>query len=212
MEVGFSDTFLPSLKKLINRERWYWKTWDFIKDDMPRFFKNIWTFRKALYNFRWYGGQHAILPFIETSVTEISNKIEDRGNEEKTSSNKKVAKMKRASEIMKLFIEDDFIRLAEAELGEIVHHEWIFEPVEGKEGFCQLKDMDTPEEKLHNSKVFKRSREIEESMWIELWDIFKGQDFSKFKKEPKNIENDQDKVYDYWQDQFDGSGMRGWWD
>ena len=212
MEVRLADTFLTSLKRLINRERWYWKTWDFIKDDMPRFFKNVWVFRKALYNFSWYGGQHSILPFMETAVSEISTQIETRGNEIKSSADKKVLKIKRASEIMKLFIEDDFIRLAEAELGEMVHHDWIFEPVEGKEGFSQIKDQDSPEEKEHNSKVFKRSREIEEAMWEELWDIFKGQDYSKFKEVPKDIENDHDKSYDYWQDQFDGSGMRGWWD
>ena len=212
MKVGFADTFLPSLKKMIQRERWYWKTWDFLRYDMPRFFSNIWLFRKALYRFRWYSGQHAVLPFMETAVTEMSSKIESRGNEMKTSADKKVVKMKRASEIMKIFIEDDFIKLAENELGEIIHHDWVFEPVEGKEGFSQIKDQDTEEEKVHNSKVFKRSREIEEQMWSELWEIFKGQDTSKFKEAPEDIADDHDKSYDYWQDQFDGSGMRSWWD
>lgn len=210
MEVKFADTFLPSLEKLISRERWHWKTWDFVRYDMPRFFSNVWLFKKALYRFRWYGGQHSILPFMETAVTEISSKIESRGNELKSSSDKKVAKMKRASEIMKHFIEDDFINIAENELGEIAHHDWEFEPVEGKEGFSQLKDKETEEEKEHNRKVFARSREIEETMWSELWEIFKGQDISKFKDAPDGM--DHDESYKHWDDQFDGSGCRSWWD
>jgi hypothetical protein len=43
-------------------------------------------------------------------------------------------------------------------------------------------------------------REIEEEEWIELWDIMKGQDSSVYFKGGK------------WDDIFDGSGMRGWWD
>jgi len=54
-------------------------------------------------------------------------------------------------------------------------------------------DNDTPAEKKHNSKVFKRARVIEEKEWSELWDILKGKKFT-------NIE------------EFDGSDLRGWWD
>lgn len=212
MKVGFADTFLPSLKKMLRRERWHWKVWEFIRHDMPRFFKNIWIFRKALYSFRWYGGQHAVLPFMETAVTEIANKVESRGNEVKSSADKKIAKMRRASEIMKLFIADDFVELAEKELGKIVHHKWEFEPIEGKEGFSRLKDQDTEEEKEHNSKVFARAHEIEENLWKELWETLEGQDYTKFEKPPVEIESDNDKSYEHWQEQFDGSGLRGWWD
>lgn len=210
MEVNFGESFFESFKRMINRERWYWKIWDFVRYDAPRFFKNIWIFRKALWNYRWWSGHHAILPLIQTALTDISAKIEIRGIEETTSANKKIAAMRRASEIMQHFIKDDFTELAEKELGEIVHHPWEFEPVPDKEGFVQLIDKDTPEEKEHNRKVFTRSREIEESMWAELFHILKGQDFSKFEEAPKDMKHaDQ---WDHWQKQFDGSGMRGWWD
>jgi hypothetical protein len=66
----------------------------------------------------------------------------------------------------------------------------------------QLVDKDTPEEKEHNRKIFERSREIGEAEWAELWEILKGQDYEKF-------ENDEEKS---WNSQFDGSGLRGWWD
>jgi hypothetical protein len=210
MEVKFADTFLDSIKKLNNRERWYWKVWDFVTYRMPKFFTNIWIFRKALYNFTWFAGDNAILPFIDTAVTEIADKIETRGNEVKSSADKKVSKMRRSSELMKHFINEDFIELAESELGNLVMHDWIFEPAED-ESLFKLKDLDTAEEKEHNSKVFKRAREIEHDMWIELWEIFKGQDTSKF-TELKELEYDHEKSYSHWDDQYDGSDLRCWWD
>ena len=53
---------------------------------------------------------------------------------------------------------------------------------------------------LTTEKVFKRSREIEKETWDEIWEILKGQDCSEF-----------DKDID-WEKQFDGTGIRGWWD
>ena len=102
-----------------------------------------------------------------------------------------------------------FIELAEGELGEIIHHPWEFEPAE-KEGYVQLVDQNTEEEKEHNSKVFARAREIEEQLWAELWRILEGQDYSKFEKAPDELDNN--KSWDHWHNQFDGSGLRGWWD
>jgi hypothetical protein len=63
-----------------------------------------------------------------------------------------------------------------------------------------LVDNETKEESDHNSKVFKRAREIGEQEWNELFEILKGQDYETF-----------DKDVDWWR-QFDGTGIRGWWD
>ena len=200
METNFAPTFFDSIKRIINRQKWYWKTWDFLRYDMPRFFKNIWLFRKDLYNYRWYSGQHAVLPFMKTALVDMATKIDERGLEVEHSKSKKVDKMVRAAYLMECFIKDDFIELAEKELGELILHSWDFEPVPDKPGYSQLVDKDTPEEKEHNKKVFTRARKIEEQMWDELWTIIKGQDYTKF---DKNID---------WDKQFDGSGLRGWWD
>jgi hypothetical protein len=200
METNFAPTFFDSIKRIINRQKWYWKTWDFLRYDMPRFFKNIWLFRKDLYNYRWYSGQHYVLPFMKTALIDMATKIDERGLEVEHSKSKKVDKMVRAAYLMECFIKDDFIELAEKELGELILHSWDFEPVPDKPGYSQLVDKDTPEEKEHNSKVFLRARKIEEQMWDELWTIIKGQDYTKF---DKNID---------WDKQFDGSGLRGWWD
>ena len=75
--------------------------------------------------------------------------IESHGHEVESSSSKKIRAIKRAAELMQHFIDDDFIELAEEELGEIIHHPWEFEPAE-TEGYVQIKDQDTDEEREHN--------------------------------------------------------------
>ena len=107
--------------------------------------------------------------------------------------------MKRALYLMECFREDNFIEIAEGELGEIIDNGMEFEECEESGNFT-LKDNLTEEENAHNSRVFKRAREIEEEYWSELWKIFQGQDYSKFNKKK-----------DFYK-QFDGTGMRGWWD
>jgi hypothetical protein len=120
-------------------------------------------------------------------------KLEKDGIEEDSSRGKKVVKIKRALELLKHKLDDDYIERAEGELGPLSTNSFDFEPVEGKDGFYRMVDNDTPAEKKHASKVFKRARVIEEKEWKELWDIFKGKKFTTFEK-------------------FDGSDLRGWWD
>ena len=66
--------------------------------------------------------------------------------------------------------------------------------------------------KKHNRKVYERSDEIEELEWIELWSILKGQDHKEYIKlheedELKEIKNDN-----LWNEWFNGSGIKTWWD
>jgi len=120
-------------------------------------------------------------------------KLEKDGIEEDVSRGKKVVKIKRALELLKHKLDDDYIERAELELGELSNRPLDFEPVEGNEGLYRMIDNDTPAEKKHATKVYKRARVIEEREWKELWEIFKGKKFTTFEK-------------------FDGSDMRGWWD
>lgn len=199
MEVKIADTFFESFKRMINRENWYWKTWDFIRYDFPNFVNNIWKFRKALFSYHWWD-HHGILKFNEAAFDHMANVIEVHGNEVDESRLKKVAAMRRAAQLIRNYNQDLYIEMAEAELGEIIMHPWEFEPVPDNPEYFQLKDFDSPEEKEHNSKVFARAREIGEAEWAELWTIMNGQDYSLFNKEEE------------WAAQFDGSGLRGWWD
>ena len=199
MKVGFSDSFVDSIKTLMMHQTWWYKTYELFRYDLPRFFKNVWTFRKALWNHYWFD-HHGTLQFLEIGLTNISDTVEKYGNEIDESRLKKVAAMRRAVELIRNYNQDNYIEMAEKELGEIVHHDWEFEDVEDKPGYVTLVDKDTEEEKIHNRKVFDRANEIEEQEWDELFTILKGQDTKKFDK-------DKD-----WYKQFDGSGIKGWWD
>jgi hypothetical protein len=97
--------------------------------------------------------------------------------------------MRRALELLKYKLDDNYVERAENELGSLSKWDWEVDD----DGV--LVDRDTPEQKKHNRKVFKRAHEIEEKEWKELWDIIKGTKFSK--------------RYDK---EYDGTDMRAWWD
>lgn len=200
MSIKFADTLGDSIKTLIGHNTWSRnKTYELFRYDLPRFFKNVWRFRSALCNHYWwdYSGS---LEFLQISLTHMSDNIEKHGSEVKESRLKKVEKMRRAVQLIKNYREDLYIDMAETELGELVLHEWEFEPSPDNPEYFQMIDKDTPEEKEHNMKVYKRAREIEKQEWNELFQILKGQDYSKFNKKTD------------WNEQFDGTGLKGWWD
>jgi hypothetical protein len=199
MEIKFADSFGDSLKTMIRHNTWWYKTYDLFRYDLPRFFKNIWRFRKPLWNHYWFD-YNGSLEFMETSYTNMVDNIEKRGNEIDKTRLKKVQAMRRAIEILKNCREDNYLAMAEKELGDLIFNDWEFEDVPDKPGFSQLVDNDTDEERVHNRKIFDRSNEIQEKEWSELFVILKGQDYTKFDKEID------------WNEQFDGSGLRGWWD
>jgi hypothetical protein len=194
MKVEASDTFFESLERLAWYDTKLWKVWEFIKITIPRFFKNIWRFRKELASHEWWDYRYT-LEMLYRSLSIMVVKLEKDGIEEDVSRGKKVVKIKRALELLKHKLDDDYIQRAEVELGELSRNPIRFEPIEGKEELYSMVDDDTPAEKKHARKVYKRARVIEEKEWKELWDIFKGTKYSKT-----------------WGDAFDGTDMRGWWD
>jgi hypothetical protein len=199
MEIEFAESFGDSLKTLKRHNTWWYKTYELFRYDIPRFVKNIWRFRKPLWNHHWWD-HHGTLTFLEIGLTHISDIFEKRGNEVEESRLKKVVAMRRAVELIQNYNEDIYIEMAEKELGKLMIRDWEFEPVSDRPGYSQMVDNDTDEEKQHNKKVFNRAREIEKQEWDELFLILKGQDYTKF-----------DEKID-WDKQFDGSGIKGWWD
>ena len=199
MEVNFADSFEDSLKTMISHNTWWYKTYNLFRRGIPNFVKNVWRFRKPLWNHNWWDN-HASLEFLQVSLTHMADNIEKYGSEIDGPRLKKVEKMRRASQLIQNYINDSYSEMAESELGELILHDWEFEDIPDKPGFSRLVDKETPEEKEHNTKVFKRAHEIESQEWNELFEILKGQDVNKF-----------DKDYD-WEKQFDGSGLKYWWD
>jgi len=211
MKVGFADSFWDSLQRMARHQTWWYKTYELFRYDLPRFFKNVWTFRKALWSHYWFD-HHGTLKFLEIGLTNISDTIEKYGNEVDGPRLKKVAAMRRAIELIKNYNEDNYIQMAEKELGELVHHDWEFEPVEDKPGYSRLVDKDTDEEKIHNRKVFERAHEIEEQEWNELFKILKGQDYKEYRELYDAQTEEEKKERELWNEWFDGSGIKGWWD
>jgi hypothetical protein len=199
MEIKFADSFGKSIKTLIRHNTWWYKTYDLFRSDIPRFIRNIWKFRKGLWNHYWFD-HHGTMMMMEIGLTDIANTTEKYGNEVDESRLKKIEKMRRAIQLIQNYNKDSYIEMAENELGKLILRDWEFEDVPDKPGFSQLIDNETENEKEHNGKVFDRAREIEKMEWEELWIIIQGQDYTKF-----------DKDID-WYEQFDGTGLRGWWD
>ena len=192
MDVQFKDTFFESVEKLVWYDTKLWKVWEAIRYDIPLFFKNIWRFRKELYNHQWWDYRFT-LEMLYRSLSIMVAKLETDGIEEDGSRGKKVQKIKRALELLKHKLDDDYVNRAEMELGELPHKPFEFEKME--DGNYLLVDNDTPAEREHAQKIYKRAREIEDTEWKELWEIFKGTKFSK--------------KFGW---AYDGSDMRGWWD
>ena len=184
--MGYSYTYFDRTRRFLFR-------------DLPNFFKNIWRFRKALWNHHWWD-YSGTLDFIQIGIDDIAKNLEKKGNEVEVSRMKKVAKMKRLVEIIKNIREDRYFDIVEKEMGRGISTGFEFKQSDIHPDYFELEGVKTEEEKEFSNKYFSRVRELEELEWNELWEIVKGQDYEKF-----NSKED-------WENQFDGSGMRGWWD
>ena len=191
MKVETSESFFESLERLAWYDTKLWKVWEFIKITIPRFFKNIWRFRKELASHEWWDYRYT-LEMLYRSLVIMESKMHD-GMEIRETRDKKVEKMQRAIQLLKHKLDDDYTARIEAELGKLILHDWEFEELEN--GNHRLIDNDTPAERKHNRMIFKEAHKLEDKEWIELWNILKGTKYSKT-----------------WGDAFDGTDMRGWWD
>ena len=204
MEINFTDEFFDSIKKVINRKKWYWQVWDFFRYDLPTGLKNIFFFWSVIWKYRsWDSGFQ--MRILARSLEPLAHTLEYHGNEVEETRIKKVAKIKRAIEILNRQADSNYIELAEEHLEYKVNLEYsifgstICEPIEVTEA---------------NNKIFNLANDLEEQEWKELWAIFNGQEhshFIMFLDKSRSSESDPDS-YDYWNKWFDGSGMKHWWD
>jgi hypothetical protein len=207
MKVEFKDTFFESVKDLIWHETKLWKVWAFIVRGIPNFFGNIWKFRKELYNHQWWDYRYT-LEMLYRSLVIMEKELSVKGIEVWPSREKKLLKIRRAIQLLDNRLNDNYVEQAEKELGKLILHDWEFEETE--DGMHRLIDNDTKEEREHNSKVFKLSQTIDDREWRELWNIFKGQSMLDFKKYTKTLSKEEQETA--WDDWFNGSDLRGWWD
>ena len=174
MKVEFEDSFWKSLKTMSRHQTWWYKTYELFRYKIPYFIENLWYFKKELWEHRSWDYSYS-LSMLRRSLTKLAHTLEFYGWEVEESRMEKVKNIKRVIQLIDNMSEDDYVKQAELELGQLKNSDWLWNDVE-----------DTPEEREHNAKVFKRSHEIKEAEWKELWKLMKG-------------------------GKVDG-GMRGWWD
>lgn len=208
MKVEFKQTFFESVEKVIWYDSKLFKIWDTITRGIPRFITNVYKFRKELYDHAWWDYRYT-LEMLYRSLVIMESKMHD-GMEIRETRDKKVQKMQRAIQLLKSKIDDDYVDRAQLELGNIAWRPFEFEKTE--DGNYTMVDNDTPAEKKHMSKVFAHARKIEEAEWKELWQIFEGQDYKDYRKITKKLTPKEMQDMNVWNDWFDGSDMRGWWD
>ena len=192
MKVQITDSFTKSLKRLIWHQHWLYRTYALFRYDIPLFVKNVWRFRRELWNHQWWDYRYN-LEMLYRSLSITYEGMKDRGYEVRETREPKVKAMARALELLKHKLDDDYVDRAEAELGELIMRDWEFEEVDN--GNFQIKDTETKKEKAHNRRVFKRALVIETTEWKELWSIIHGTKNSKIYGEG-----------------YDGSDLRSWWD
>ena len=198
MEIKFADSFWKSLDRLAMHQTWWYKTYEVFRYKIPMFLKNIWYFRKELWSFRSWDYTFN-LQIFGRSLEKSAYTLEFHGHKVETTKMKKVEKMKRVVQIIKNLNESNYISMAEAEFGELKNNNFLFKE-------------DTPEEEEHNRKVFNRATELEKQEFEELWRILKGQNHEDFKKIYDKLSDEEKMEYNHWENWFDGSGIKHWWD
>jgi len=211
MNVGFADSFWKSLKRLNRHQTWWYKTYEVFRYKIPMFFENIWFFRKELWTFRsWDYGFNLMM--LRRSLEKTVNTIEFYGMEVDSSRMKKVEKMKRIIELLNNVRSDSYIEMAEKELGDVKHIDWEFEEVPDNPGYMRLVDNKSQKDTEHNRNVYNRADEIEKEEWKEIWKILEGQDIEEYRKLYDSQTEEEKRRRELWDEWFDGSGMKHWWD
>jgi hypothetical protein len=149
---------------------------------------NCWKFRKILWNHRSYDYIFT-LQTLRTSLEILYSGMET-SYEEKESLTKKLNQIKRAITLLQNIEDDNYVDRVELELGKK-----YVSNIKIKPKHILINDVDPLQDEI-NRLIFDRSIELQEKEWTELFQILKGQDNSE-------IEN--------WDCDFDGSGMRSWW-
>jgi hypothetical protein len=189
-----------------------WRTWDFVRYDIPNFVKNVWLFRSELTNtFEW--DAMSSLKIMRSNLERVANYLEKNGREVAESRLKKVEKIRRAVVLIDLHLNEEFISWAEDQTGEtLIDREIRFEKCEDREGLFRLADDLTEEERAHNGRIYAAAQEIATDTWMELFEILRGQDTKVYRILSDLYKGDHKQQAEMWDDWYDGSGLKHWWD
>jgi hypothetical protein len=208
MEIKFADSFSKSLKKLVWHHHPVYKFYELFRYKLPSFFKNVWFFRKELWQFRTWDYTFNLL-LLKRSIEGLADTIEFKGWEIDESRLKKVAKMKRAIQILDNIENYSYIEMAEEKLGKLKDWKPEFKALPDNPELFELVDNENEEEKSHTRAVYVLSDQLEQDEWNELWTILRGQNIQEYKDQMDEKEVKDGSEWDKW---HDGSDMRQWWD
>lgn len=194
MKVTFADTFYESLETMRRHDTWWYRIYQTFRYDIPRFIKTIWLFRKELYTYRVWDHSYP-MDLLRRGIELTADHMDEFSSEVRTTRVKKIKAMRRTVELLDHHVNGSFLELAEIELGFEYNTTHSFDDEAPEQ----------PEVKAANRLISDRSDAMEAETWIELMDLLKGQDIAEL----RNAKTDERDTYDEW---FDGSGLRQWWD
>jgi len=180
---------------------------NWIRYDIPNFFKNIWIFRKELTNYHPWDYNHS-LRLLRKSLIESCSYLEFRGHENNETRLKKVYYMKRCIYLLDCIIDDLFSDIAEKSLS-LIHSSSGFEFKEifhDNEKYYEMIDLRNDQEKIDDDKIRIESLRIEREYWEELFNILKGDNFDYDFYTDSTLKG---KSYEEIQT---GRGLINWWD
>lgn len=173
---------------------------EYLFTDIPRFFKNLWWFRKTLmFTYPWdYGMTIGFLKrSLEFQIIYLErykeNFMSDQSGQHKN--------MSRAIELLDRIMKDDYTESAEKRIGRKLHKvPWVkIEEERGTVFTHREEDQPLLDE---NTEIFKEAYRIEAEEWEELMSILKGSYEYHHYIDIAGPEDERD---------WANSGLKGWW-
>ena len=114
---------------------------------------------------------------MQIAIEHMADKTKTKSTEVDSTRIPKIAKMERASQILKNQLNDYvYMDMAEEKCGELIHRDGDFIPLDSNPDLFTYEDNLTDEERKHNGKVFVYSAELEENEWEEFCNIIKDKE------------------------------------
>lgn len=169
MEVKFADTFLPSLKRMINSEKWWhWRFWQ------HRWYDLTWAVGNYIRYFRIVGKMRpwdysSNLKMMKFQVDLLYNSMKKYSNEVEWDLSQKLKRMERFIELANHKLEDDYTDRC----GFDYDYEYGFDMDSDNDKKYKLLTTESKDQKDKNSKALKEASDLEEKEWNEMIELLK---------------------------------------
>jgi hypothetical protein len=218
-EAPFTTVFSQREKRRNFWERvslWFSRKWYFVEmwyHEKMRYIKNIILFNKMAKNYYPWDYQSQIDLFVFGLET-LANYMEKRGHEVDWSRNKKVAAIRELVHLLKNGYENgvDGEYLGKGEENVITH---VTEYEDGSTGF-EVIDEESKKIKEESSKRYQEElKKARKAYFDRVFYLIKGQDLGEqfgSQRDDENLEEFYKRWDKFYEENFDGSGIQGWWD